>query len=75
MAVRNFWVEASIEGYKTQLKGGPRGKEQGMMVRLYQRNRGEIETAISVICSANGNELVTHVYVDGVFMGEYKTVR
>ena len=75
MMVRNFWVEASIEGQQTELKGGPRGKEQGMMVRLYQRKGGKIETAVTIVSSVNGSELVTHVYVDGALAGEYKTER
>ena len=27
MAVRNFWFEADVDGYHTQLSGGPRSKD------------------------------------------------
>ena len=38
MAVRNFYVEADIEGRETMLGGGPRNKEGGMTTNIYQRD-------------------------------------
>ena len=38
MAVRNFYLKANIDGYKTMLKGGPRRKDGGMEVTILQRD-------------------------------------
>ena len=48
MAVRNFWVDAEIDGRETDLGGGPRSKTGGMDVTVYQRKEGQIETAVKV---------------------------
>ena len=40
MAVRNFYVEADIEGRETMLGGGPRNEEGGMTTNIYQRDDG-----------------------------------
>jgi len=59
--VRPFYMEAEIDGRKTTLSGGPRSKTGGMEVNIYQRNEGEIETALSVVCKIYNGELVTRV--------------
>lgn len=40
MAVRNFYVNVDVDGYKTKMKGGPRNKEGGMEITLLQRDKG-----------------------------------
>lgn len=76
MAVRNFWVEANIDGRETELSGGPRNKEGGMVIRLYQRDEGKIEEAIKVTCKANEDgKLVATVYVGGKCAGNFVTNR
>ena len=40
MAVRNFWVDADIDGRQTGLGGGPMSKDGGMDVTIYQRDGG-----------------------------------
>lgn len=37
MAVRNFWIDANIDGRLTELSGGPRDKTGGMDVTIKQR--------------------------------------
>jgi hypothetical protein len=64
MAVRNFWIDADIEGRQTILSGGPRAKDGGMEVTLYQRNDGSIEKVLRIVCRACGDELVTDIYID-----------
>ena len=64
MAVRNFWVEADVDGYKTMLDGGPRSKDGGMDVTIYQRDDGCIKTAVRIFCRAYGDKLITTVRVD-----------
>ena len=61
MAVRNFYIEADIDGYKTLLKGGPRGKSDGMTVTLYQRNKGEIVTALKIECYEKDGKLYSEI--------------
>ena len=75
MAVRNFWVEADVDGYQTMLDGGPRRKDGGMDVTIYQRDDGCIKTAIRICCRAYGEKLVTTVDVDGERVGKYETRR
>ena len=53
MAVRNFWVDADIDGRQTELGGGPRSKSGGMDVTVYQRDDGSISTAIRIACRVN----------------------
>mgnify|MGYP004446703797 FL=1 len=43
MAVRNWWIEADIDGRQTTLTGGPRSKDGGFQLNLYQRVKGEIK--------------------------------
>lgn len=63
MAVRNFWIEADIDGRATMLAGGPRGKRDGMDVTIYQRDDGSIKTAVKVFCREYGSKLITEVEV------------
>lgn len=41
MAVRNFWIEAEIDGRKTKLSGGPRSKDGGFILDIYQCMNGQ----------------------------------
>lgn len=66
MAIRNFWLEANIDGRKTPLQGGPRAKDGGMTATLYIRNDGAIEEAVTLDCHANKDgALVVLVEVEG----------
>lgn len=75
MAVRNFWVEADVDGYQTMVSGGPRRKDGGMDVTIYQRDDGGIKTAVRIFCRANGENLVTSVCIDGQEIGAFRTAR
>lgn len=46
MAVRNFWIEAEIDGRKTELAGGPISKTGGFSLRVKMRNDGGIVSAV-----------------------------
>lgn len=63
MATRNFWIDASIDGRQTELSGSPRAKDGGMDVVISQREDGGIKTAVRISCQANGDTLITCVYV------------
>ena len=63
MAVRNWWIEADVDGRKTPLSGGPRSKDGGFQLTIYQRVKGNIDNPyrISGFTKRNGY-LVCQVY-------------
>ena len=62
MAVRNFYVEANIDGRETTLGGGPRNKEGEMIVRIYQRDEGAITEVLKIDCDERDGTLITRVF-------------
>jgi hypothetical protein len=61
--VRNFWLEARIDGRQTWLSGGPRARDGGLYLTLYQRSSGVVEAALRVNCRADSNGgLLVNVY-------------
>jgi hypothetical protein len=40
MTVRNFWIEATVDGRKTPIAFGPRAKDGGFELKIYQREEG-----------------------------------
>lgn len=76
MAVRNFYVEANIDGRETTLGGGPKSKTGEMSVRLYQRSEGEISEALMIDCEERDGVLTTKVYdKDHNLLFTYETKR
>lgn len=75
MAVRNFWVEADIDGYNSTPAGGPRRKDGGMGITVYQRENGGIKTAVRIFCRSRDEKLITEVYTGGELVGKFETVR
>ena len=62
MAVRNFYLVADVDGRKKQLTGGPRKKDGGMTIQLFQLDRGKAAKALDIYCCVNyKGELVTTV--------------
>lgn len=61
MAVRNFWISADIDGRETKLRGGPRAKNGGMVIMIYQRDEGGITTAAEIWCEERNGELRTEI--------------
>ena len=62
MAVRNFWVDAYIDGRATELSGGPRAKDGGMCVSIKQRSEGAITNALKIKCREVNDSLVMEVF-------------
>ena len=62
MAVRNFYVDADIDGRETILGGGPRNKQGGMTVKIFQRVEGGISHPIKIVCTERGGELTTEIF-------------
>lgn len=76
MAVRNFWVDADIDGRKTMLSGGPASKEGGMTIVVKQRKNGGIVTAFKVYCYEDNGQLVSEVIEgNGVLVCSCTTIR
>lgn len=78
MIIRNFWIDADIDGRQTMLSGGPRSKNGGMDITIYQRDEGSIETAVRIRCREIGGRLVTEVTVkneQGDMISRYETER
>ena len=55
--VRNFWVEAEVDGRKTGIAFGPQGKDGGFELTVYMRNEGEVAKAIRLEGEAHGEML------------------
>lgn len=76
MAVRNFWVEAFIDGRETVLGGGPRSRTGEMTVRIYQRDEGGIADAYRIECTERNGVLETTIYDgNGIPMHCFRTNR
>ncbi len=61
--VRNFWIEADIDGLKEMVATGPIAADGGISVRILQRNEGGIVTALRIygIADSDGHlELTAH---------------
>ena len=46
--VRNFWFEASVDGKEKDLASGPRNKDGGFSITIYQRDKGSVRKALYV---------------------------
>lgn len=68
MALRNFWLEAEIEGRQTPLAGGPRGRDGKMCATIYVKSAGLSRRAVSVECRVNkeGKNEVSVFNADGI---------
>ena len=62
MATRNFWIDAEIDGQKTQLAGGPRSKDGGMDVLLTVREDGGISDGVRITCRSDGKKNTVRVW-------------
>jgi hypothetical protein len=51
--VRNFWLSAVVDGRQSLVTGGPRGKDGGITLTLYQRDGGAVRTALKIRCLAS----------------------
>ena len=70
---RNFWIEGSIDGRKTKLKGGPRSAKGGFSMLVKQRKNGLVSVAATLVgkLSKCGKSLALEITTPG---GEKKTV-
>ena len=53
MRVRNFYLDAKIDGRKSRLTGGPVRKDGGLRLTIKQRDKGGITTALTIEANAD----------------------
>lgn len=46
--VRNFWLDLFVDGRKNSVKTGPRQKDGGFLLTIYQRDRGCVSKGITI---------------------------
>lgn len=46
--VRNFWLDATIDGKQTKLSGGPQAKDGGFTLTIKIRDNGEVSQAMRI---------------------------
>lgn len=77
MAVRPFYIEANIEGRKTQLAGGTARKDGQHNIAIHQRANGNITTPFKIEQSSfyedGVHKLSTRVYYYGELLKEHIT--
>ena len=65
--MRNFYMESQVDGRKTLITGGPRTKDGGMVITLYQKEKGESVEILDVSSSVLQNgKLRTIIRMKGV---------
>lgn len=47
--VRNFWLEANIDGRRKNIAGGPREKTGGFALTVHMRQEGGVTTPLEVV--------------------------
>lgn len=64
--MRNFYMKAKVDGRKTFIAGGPRNKDGGMFINLYQKEKGESVEILIVSSSVLPNgKLRTSIRIKG----------
>ena len=57
MAIRNFWIDAQIDGRSTELTGGPQRKDGGFFMEVYIREEGQAKVAATIAGTSDGKIL------------------
>lgn len=63
--VRNFWIDAQIDGRESRITGGPSAKDGGMSVEIFFRENGKIsdrDILIDCLSAREGTENHIHIY-------------
>ena len=64
--MRNFYMNAKVDGRKTPITGGPRNKDGAMFITLYQKEKGESVEILKVVSSVLPNgKLRTSIHMRG----------
>jgi len=67
MALRNFWIEAQVDGRETPITGGPRSKDGGFEMAIFIRSNGESEEGLRIrgVVEEDGTLVLLGWTVDG----------
>jgi len=71
--VRNFWIEADIDGAKTMLSGGPRSKDGGFYLTIKQRDNGSVTTPVKIFGKVRDGQIILNV--ENANTGELFTIK
>ncbi len=63
--VRNFWIEAQVDGRKHDVATGPRRADGGIYLRVYIRDSGDVKHALTVTGDERGGKLYLAATIDG----------
>ena len=61
MAMRNWWAEAHVDGRKSLVTFGPKRKDGGFLMNIYQRSEGESFLACKIEASSIEDTLILAV--------------
>ena len=61
MAVRNWWAQAHVDGRKSLVTFGPKGKDGGFLLKIFQRSEGKSFLACRIEGSSDGENLILSV--------------
>lgn len=56
--VRNFWIELNVDGKRTRIATGPRNKDGGFELTVYQRDKGDVRKALYLSGYAHSDGLL-----------------
>lgn len=57
--IRNFYIKADIDGRKESLKDGPRKKDGGFSLSVYQRKDGQAERVVKIKGFVDNDDTLT----------------
>ena len=60
--VRNFWIEADVDGYKNRFGFGSKRKEGGFEMLINQRDKGQIKQVCHIQGWSDGETIHLEVY-------------
>ena len=63
--VRNFWLEARVDGFKTDIGTGPKSKDGGMWVKIKRRLAGQVADGLDIECIAKSDGKILHINIYG----------
>ena len=75
MVVRNWWLNADIDGRENPLTGGPRSKDGGFELSIKQRSNNLVTTPLVVEGEAEDGILTLRVYYNGEMIVKHRTRR
>ena len=75
MTLRNFWISANIDGRNTELKGGPKSKNGGLILNFLMREKGTKATVLTVNAYEENGQLYFHAFATHPITGETTTIK